>query len=237
MGIPPPTGGRAGPPVRKPAPPGLRPDTRKAKSLSGCRVPRRPAGPRPPGSPDTRPAGAAHLAQLLAAHGAVPLLAQHPHLGGAAVAHRVVAAAQRRGLQVPAAQYATPAAPLGCRRRRLLGRESPLRARRRSRRHGPGSGPLPAGAAPHRTAWLPAGPPLPGATSPPRPATGPPGGSACATSASARCGLERRLRPGRSRWRRPLWRPAAVPAPGCEHPASLRLGLCPGPALSSGSNV
>ena len=98
MGIPPPTGGRAGPPVRKPAPPGLRPDTRKAKSPSGCRVPRRPAGPRPPGSPDTRPAGAAHLAQLLAAHGAVPLLAQHPHLGGAAVAHRVVAAPQRRGL-------------------------------------------------------------------------------------------------------------------------------------------
>ena len=77
----------------------------------------------------TRPAGTAHLAQLLAAHGAVPLLAQHPHLGGAAVAHRVVAAAQRCGLQVPAAQYATPAAPLGCRRCRLLGRKPPLRGR------------------------------------------------------------------------------------------------------------
>lgn len=115
---------------RKPAPPGLRPDTRKAKSPSGRRVPKSSAGAARRARVPTRcPPARRHLAQLLAAHGAVPLLAQHPHLGGAAVARRVVAAAQRRGLQVPAAQYATPAAPLRCcRRRRLLGpRAAPSR--------------------------------------------------------------------------------------------------------------
>ena len=156
-------GGPARPLFWKPAPLGLQPDTRKAKSPSGRRVPSRPARPRPcsrPVAPTRGPAGAAHLAQLLAAHGAVALLAQHPHLGGAAVAHRVVAAAQRRGLQVPAAQHAAPAAPLRCRHRRLQGRAPSLRARRR--RHGPRSGPLPAGAAGRGTDWFPAGPPLPG---------------------------------------------------------------------------
>lgn len=186
-------GGPARPLFWKPAPPGPQPDIRKAKSPSGRRVPRRPARSRPRarlGAPTRGPAGAAHLAQLLAAHGAVALLAQHPHLGGAAVAHRVVAAAQRSGLQVAAAQHAAPATPLGARRRRRLQRRAPPLGARRRRRHGPGSGPLPAGAARH--GQTPGGPTPSGATSPPRPATAPPGGSALATSASARCRLERR---------------------------------------------
>lgn len=51
-----------------------------------------------PASLMNSPAGATHLAQLFATHGTVSLFAQHPHLGRAAVAHRVVAAAQGRGL-------------------------------------------------------------------------------------------------------------------------------------------
>lgn len=46
-----------------------------------------------------------HLVELLPADGAVFLLAQHPHLGGAAVTHRVIALPHREHVDVLAAQH------------------------------------------------------------------------------------------------------------------------------------
>lgn len=47
-----------------------------------------------------------HLVKLFPANGAVALLAQHPHLGGAAVTHRVIAFPHRVYIDVLAAQHA-----------------------------------------------------------------------------------------------------------------------------------
>jgi len=46
-----------------------------------------------------------HLVELFPADGAVLLLAQHPHLGGATVTHRVIALPHREHVDVLAAQH------------------------------------------------------------------------------------------------------------------------------------
>lgn len=46
-----------------------------------------------------------HLVKLFPADGAVALLAQHPHLGGAAITHRVIAFPHREYVDVLAAQH------------------------------------------------------------------------------------------------------------------------------------